>query len=192
MGQRDFNVDERVHYIKNICCLNSLNWTIFSQFIAFWFYFFYKGKNYNSSSRFQAHGLLNALRIWKTRFRNNMNMIIIIINLVVNIWPNWDDLCLFFFILKRDFFLGGGGSRTDESWSSIRSLFTPCSLVSKSPEVNHMPWWMTLDVVIMNRKFSQNLSHSVIWCKFWYCPYPVTLFFHEQRMICGKRVLRSR
>lgn len=106
MGQRDFNVDERVHYIKNICCLNSLNWTIFSQFIAFWFYFFYKGKNYNSSSRFQAHGLPNALCIWKTRFRNNMNMIII--NLVVNIWPSWGDLC-FFLILKRDFFWGGGG-----------------------------------------------------------------------------------
>lgn len=32
---------------------------------------------------------------------------IIIINLVVNIWPNWGDLCLFL-ILKRDFFFGGG------------------------------------------------------------------------------------
>lgn len=31
----------------------------------------------------------------------------IIINLVVNIWPSWGDLC-FFLILKRDFFLGGG------------------------------------------------------------------------------------
>lgn len=144
MGQRDFNVDERVHYIKNICCLNSLNWTIFSQFIAFWFYFFYKGKNYNSSSRFQAHGLPNALCIWKTRFRNNMNMIII--NLVVNIWPSWGDLC-FFLILKRDFFWGGG-SRTDESWSPTRSLFTPCSLISKSFEVKHLRWWMTLDVVL--------------------------------------------
>lgn len=69
-------------------------------------FFFYKGKNFNSSSRFQAHGLPNALRIWNTRFRNNMNMIIIM-NLVVNIWPNWGDLCPFF-ILKRDFYFWWG------------------------------------------------------------------------------------
>lgn len=188
MGQRDFNVDERVHYIKNICCLNSLNWTIFSQFIAFWFYFFYKGKNYNSSSRFQAHGLLNALRIWKTRFRNNMNMIII--NLVVNIWPSWGDLC-FFLILKRDFFWGGGVTYR-------RELISHQVLVYALLSDFEIIWGQTFAMMddsgccVMNRKFSQNLSHSVIWCKFWYCPYPVTLFFHEQRMICGKRVMRSR
>lgn len=94
-----------------------------------------------------------------------------------------------FLILKKNFF----GSRSYESWSPIRSMFMPCSLISKSFEVKHLRWWMTLDVVIMNRKFSQILSHSIIWYYFffWYGPYPVTLEFFfstNNRRFVGKGV----
>lgn len=183
MGQRDFNVDERVHYIKNICCLNSLNWTIFHNLLHFDLFFFTKVKIITALEGFK-------LMAWKQDVGKIWIWWLLLIWLLI--YDQIGVTSAFFFYFKKGFFFGGGVSRTDESWYPIRSLFTPCSLVSKSPEVKHKPWWMTLDVVIMNRKFSQNLSHSVIWCKFWYCPYPVTLFFHEQRMICGKRVLRSR
>lgn len=100
MGQRDFNVDERVHYIKNICCLNSLNWTIFHNLLHFDFFFFTKVKIITALEGFK-------LMAWKQDVGKIWIWWLLLIWLLI--YDQIGVTSAFFFYFKKGFFFGGGG-----------------------------------------------------------------------------------
>lgn len=100
MGQRDFNVDERVHYIKNICCLNSLNWTIFHNLLHFDLIFFTKVKIITALEGFK-------LMAWKQDVGKIWIWWLLLIWLLI--YDQIGVTSAFFFYFKKGFFFGGGG-----------------------------------------------------------------------------------